>query len=148
VNEWTLREATSGDAMAIAIRRVEFLREQGHAFDEVHLRESVREYLMRAIPTGDVRAWVAETDDEIIATGVMTIYERMMWQGVGREGYVLSMYTVPEWRKKGIGTAIVDAMIAFAREDNIKLALIATDDGRPIYERAGFTPDPRYLRWR
>jgi GNAT superfamily N-acetyltransferase len=55
---------------------------------------------------------------------------------------------VPEWRKRGIGSAIVEAMTAFAREEGLRLALIATDEGRPIYERAGFTNDARYMRWR
>jgi GNAT superfamily N-acetyltransferase len=72
----------------------------------------------------------------------------MSWDGVSKEGYVLNMYTVPEFRKTGIGSAIVDAMLTHARREDMRLCLIALDDARRIYERAGFAPDPRYLRWR
>jgi GNAT superfamily N-acetyltransferase len=100
------------------------------------------------LPAEQCVVWVGEVDGGIVATGAMTVYERMMWDGVGREGYVLSMYTVPEHRRTGIASAIVDAMLAYAKDEDLRLCLIATEQGRPVYERAGFVPDARYLRWR
>ena len=143
-----VRRATVADIDRLVDLRVAFLRDAGRAGDETSLRDAVREYLERAIPAGDVIVWVVEDSGEIVATGAMTIYERMSWDGVSREGYVLSMYTVPECRRAGIGSAIVDAMLEHARSEGLRLCLIALDEARGIYERAGFEPDPRYLRWR
>ncbi len=148
MNAPSVRRATTEDVDQLVDLRVAFLRDQGRAGGEAELRQAVSEYLARAIPSEDVVVWVVEKDDRIVGTGAMTIYERMSWDGVSREGYVLSMYTVPEFRKGGIATAIVDAMLAHAREHDLRLCLIAMDQARPIYERAGFARDPRYLRWR
>lgn len=144
----SIRRATVADVPRIVDLRVAFLRDVREVGDEAALREAVTEYLTRVMPSDACVVWVADVDGEIVATGAMTVYERMMWDGVGREGYVLSMYTVPEYRRQGLAREIVDAMLSFAREENLRLCLIATDEGRPIYERAGFRPDARYLRWR
>ena len=144
----SIRRATVADIPRVVDLRVAFLRDVREVGNEAGLRATVTEYLSRALPSGQCVVWVADADGEIVATGAMTVYERMMWDGVGREGYVLSMYTVPEYRRQGLAGEIVDAMLSFAREGNLRLCLIATDEGRQIYERAGFRPDARYLRWR
>lgn len=143
-----VRRATVADIDQMVGLRVAFLQEAADVDDSDELRSAITDYLHRALSSGDAVAWVAGDRDDIVAMGVVTIYERMMWSGVGREGYVLSMYTVPRFRKQGIGTKIVEEIATFARKERLKLALIATEDGRPIYERAGFKPDDRYLRWR
>lgn len=105
-------------------------------------------YLDRSIADGSFVAWVCELDGEVIGTGGVVVYERPAWRGVvAREGCVLNMYTVPAHRRHGVGTAIMEAIIAFAGETDLRLWLLATEDGRPIYERLGFRPDPRFMRW-
>lgn len=148
MSAWEVRPATVEDVATIVDLRVAFLRDVREVGDESALREVVGDYLTRSLPTGQCVVWVGEIEGTVVATGAMTVYERMMWDGVGREGYILSMYTVPEHRRTGVASAIVDAMLEYARERDLRLCLIATDEGRPIYERAGFAPDPRYLRWR
>ncbi len=148
MTEWAVRRADVTDADSIARLRLAFVREFRGVDDEESLRSTVREYLEHALPAGEVAVWLAETDGLAVGTGAVTVYERMMMSGVGREGYVLNMYTVPEWRQKGIGSAIVAAIVDHARSEQMQLALIATDAGRLIYERADFVPDNRYMRWR
>jgi GNAT superfamily N-acetyltransferase len=143
-----VRRATVADVDQLVELRVAFLRDAGHEVDEGPLRSAVAQYLVRALPVEDVVVWVAEDGGRIVATGAMTVYERMSWDGVSKEGYVLNMYTVPAFRKTGIASAIVDAMLDHARANDLRLALIALDDARAMYERAGFKADPRYLRWR
>ena len=148
MSDWSIRKATVGDLDRLVELRCEFLTSVGREVDET-LRRKLETYLARAIPAGECAFWVAESAaDEIVSTGAMSIYERMAWSGVTREGYVLSMYTVPGWRNRGIGAAIVADMQRFARDERLQLCLIALDEARPIYERAGFTNDPRYMRWR
>jgi GNAT superfamily N-acetyltransferase len=144
----TIRTATTRDVPRIVDLRLAFLEEVGRPVDD-DLRRAIGDYLARAIPSGDCVFWVVETGDEgIVAIGAMCIYERMMWNGVGREGYVLSMYTEPHWRGRGIAAEIIEHMQTFAREERLKLCLISVDEARPVYERAGFEADHRYMRWR
>ena len=66
-----------------------------------------------------------------------------------REGYVLNMYVAPHARRQGIGRALFDALLADAAElDLRRLLLQATDDGRPLYEQAGFANDGSFLTLR
>lgn len=148
MNSAVVRRATVADIDQLVELRVAFLRDAGHEIDELSLRSAVASYFARALPTDDVLVWVVDDGPRIVSTGAMTVYERMSWDGVSKEGYVLNMYTVPGFRRRGIASAIVDAMLEHARANDLRLALIALDDARAIYERVGFAPDARYLRWR
>jgi GNAT superfamily N-acetyltransferase len=60
----------------------------------------------------------------------------------GRLGIVGNMVVVPEHRRQGIGTAILEGILAFLEErGSSRVELSATDLGRPLYARYGFEPD-------
>lgn len=55
------------------------------------------------------------------------------------EGYLLSIFVAPEWRRRGVATALVAAAIHAARERGLRrIRLHSTPEGRRTYERAGF----------
>ena len=55
--------------------------------------------------------------------------------------YILSVYTEPEIRRRGLGTAIVRSLVETARELGFpRVELHATELGRGIYHRLGFRP--------
>lgn len=55
--------------------------------------------------------------------------------------YILSMFTEPRARGKGIASEIVRAMIAWAsRRGYRRISLHASPQGRPIYTALGFLP--------
>ncbi len=68
----------------------------------------------------------------------------------GKLGYLLNFYTIPEARRKGIGTRLLDELIREARLVGLKyLHLNATRDGLRIYRKAGFVePDEIELELR
>jgi len=93
---------------------------------------------------GDRRAWfeftlgsaachsiVADLDGEVVGTGVATVNGPVAWIG--------TIWVAHDHRRHGIGAALTDAVtdIAFA-EGAETLLLVATDRGRPLYERSGF----------
>jgi ribosomal protein S18 acetylase RimI-like enzyme len=58
----------------------------------------------------------------------------------GTAAYISTISTDPRWRRRGMAAAIMDALLAVAGAagtDNVDLH--ATDEGRPLYERLGFT---------
>jgi len=55
--------------------------------------------------------------------------------------YVLSMYTEPSARGRGVATRILEEMIEWARRAGYpRIFLHASKFGRPVYARAGFQP--------
>ena len=75
----------------------------------------------------------------ILGTGVGTAN--------GRVGWVGAIFVALERRRNGLGTALSAAVVdELERQDCTTQVLIATDEGRPIYERLGFRLDTRYVR--
>ena len=65
------------------------------------------------------------------------------------EGYVINMYVEPGHRGVGLGRRLLDAAMGAGPELGIRRwTLVATDDGRPLYERVGFTPNPSWMEMR
>ena len=100
---------------------------------------------MLADDWGDRRAWfafatahpecrviVAEgADGAILGTGVATINGRVAWIG--------TIWVASSARGQGIGRALTEAPIEAAESAGCRtLVLVATDAGRPLYERLGF----------
>ncbi|MGZ3522556.1 MAG: GNAT family N-acetyltransferase [Vulcanimicrobiaceae bacterium] len=58
-----------------------------------------------------------------------------------RTGYIFGVRVEPAYRGNGIAARLTRACIEFLREiECIEIRLHASDAGRPIYERLGFSP--------
>lgn len=144
-SETVYRRATLDDVPVLVDCRIRFLNELfNHSEDDETevVRKSLLEYFSKAIPSGDFVAWVAESYGRIVATSGMVVWQKpAIYRGVesGKLGYLLNFYTVPEERRKGIGTRLVSEMIKEARLLGLKyLHLHASEDGMSIYRKAGF----------
>jgi GNAT superfamily N-acetyltransferase len=103
-----------------------------------NLRESVgwavHEWALRAvIGVPEALCLVAvDPDDGPVAVGSGIAYGRLGWVG--------NMVVAEAHRRRGVGAAILEAVIDFLTERGCaRLELYATPDGRPLYERYGFT---------
>ena len=57
----------------------------------------------------------------------------------GKYGTVLNVYTLPEYRRHGLCTALLKEMMAEAKAKGIEcLDLKATQAGKPVYLKCGF----------
>ena len=150
----TIRQATSDDIATLTNLRVAFFEDIGDITDEKHaaaFREATYRYLNEALPQGKFLAWVAEEDGQIIATSGLIFFEQAPTpiNLVGNEGYVLNMYTLPQWRGRGIARTLLEEIIRYVKKTGIpQLWLYATDEGRPLYEKLGFSvlPDAMGLK--
>jgi GNAT superfamily N-acetyltransferase len=147
----TIRKATSDDLDLVARMRLEFLAaHRAIAVDDLSptFRAATRDYLEARSADGRLHSWLAEDDD--VAVGVVTL---LVSDGPPRpddlrteEGYILNMYVRASHRRRGIGQALFDACLAVGGElDLRRLYLRATDDGRPMYERAGFRTNDEWM---
>jgi len=142
-SEWRLRPAGMEDIPALVDMRVQLFQSiQLHPEEELNLlAQNCWSYFAHAIPSGAYRAWVAETATGIVATGGVIIHQTIptILNAHGREGYVVGMYTLPEWRKLGIARAIIQTILDFLRQEGVAISTLrATVSGRPLYERIGF----------
>lgn len=103
--------------------------------------EASRVYFLSHIGR-DLFCWGIPAEDGLAACGSLCLFERLPYPGnpAGREGYLLNVYTRPEFRGKGYASRILEEMIRFAGKNGIgRLWLSASDMGRPLYRRAGFS---------
>jgi ribosomal protein S18 acetylase RimI-like enzyme len=150
------RRARIDDIPALVDYRVRVLNELYHHSenDETKiLRKSLLEYFTKAIPSNDFIAWLAESDGKMIATGGMVVQQiPARYGGVesGKLGYLLNFYTIPEARRKGICTMLLNELIKEAKSLGLKqLRLHASKDGINIYRKAGFVePEQPELKLR
>ncbi len=145
MNTPSIRLANIEDLEALTALRIAFLRDVGNLTDEAdvpEMMEATHRYLAEKMPTNEFMAWVAEVDGHIVAMSGLVFYERLALVGnpAGLHAYVLNMYTVPEFRRRGLASALLRDIIAYVKENTAakRIWLHATDDGRPVYEKLGF----------
>ncbi len=147
-----IRRATSVDVEALAALRVTFLAEEESLHDEserARFLQLTRQYLARAIPSGEFVSWVAEASGELVATSGLIFFQRppSLQNPSGKEAFILNMYTIPQWRSRGLATQLLQALLQYVQTqtDAHRIWLYATPPGKPIYEKAGFQTKQRKM---
>ena len=141
--EWSMRPASVEDISSLVDLRVKLFQSiQTHPRIELdQLAKNTFEYLSLAIPTGAYRAWLAETNQGVVATGGVIIHQSIptLCNPCGREGHIVGMFTLPEWRNRGIASAMINTILQFLHQEKIRVSTLrATHSGKPMYERMGF----------
>jgi GNAT superfamily N-acetyltransferase len=141
---WFIRLAVPAEIPILVAFRLAMFDEMGELGDEMRitLAEANRAYLEQSMAAGTYRAWVAEADGEVVASGGVTIRVAPPTprNPAGREGYILNVFTRPDWRRKGIAEAIMHTILGVLRAEDIHVVnLRASNAGRPLYEKLGFT---------
>jgi ribosomal protein S18 acetylase RimI-like enzyme len=141
-----VRKCRHDDLETLVEMRLEFLKEAGllkDGEDVTGLHGDIHEFIEKHL-NKDLHLWLAETENEIVATGAVCVWDRLpshAGKGNGsRIGYVLNMYTRPGYRKKGIASRILQQIMQFLQEESIpKVMLHALEDGKGIYKKFGFS---------
>jgi len=143
---YTLREATVADAPVLARQR-RLMFDSIKALPPGHgdlLEAAIIRYIVQAMPAGTFRSWVVEHEGAIVSGGGLQLRTLMPRPGYvygEPEGLIVSMWTEPEHRRRGLGRQIVDAILNWGRANGVtRFTLHASKDGRPLYELYGFRP--------
>jgi GNAT superfamily N-acetyltransferase len=86
--------------------------------------------------------WLAEADGEPVGMISLFEYRRMPKPGRpdSRWGYVGNLYVRDAFRGHGIGSTLLDALVACATERGYaRLVVSPSEKALPLYRRAGFT---------
>ena len=145
MKELVIRLATIKDIEELVRIRIIFLREindlKGKEEEVQNLKTSLTNYFSDKIPKNEFKAWVVEINGKIVATsGLVIISKPGLGENIsGIEGYVLNMYTYPEWRGKNIGSQLLTKIVEYMKTiDSKKISLHAEEDAISLYEKFGF----------
>lgn len=148
--DWKVRRAEVSDIPAMVELRLGMFQSMGYREPEdlSRLRKDSIDYMNVALPDGEYKAWVVEAKGDVVASGGLVIHSAppAVRNSRGLEGYVMSIFTVPEWRKQGMARAIMQAILDYLRSNDITVVTLrATDEGRSLYTSLGFEPADRTM---
>jgi RimJ/RimL family protein N-acetyltransferase/GNAT superfamily N-acetyltransferase len=148
-----IRRATVEDAAVIARHRARMFHDMNEISDEAYddFIVASQEWTERGLTSGEYIGWLATPQAEpnrIVAGAGVQLRQapphpcRPARDGTfakGRHAIVLNVFTEPEWRKRGAAVFLMDAILAWAREEKLdRLILHASDQARSLYEKMGF----------
>lgn len=108
--------------------------------DVEKLKNSTMEYYLKNIDKTLITYGVIEKD-KIVSIGSLCLFERIPYieNLSGKEGYILNIYTLPEYRKEGYGKEIIKKLIEYSKDIGIKrLWLNTSNEGKKLYSKLGF----------
>ncbi len=139
---FTTRRATLEDIETLVQLRLQLFRETGELKEGALLLEATemtRAYFQENLPTEQFLAWIAEANEQIIGTSGLIFFEKPPTLKRHREAYIMNMYTIPEWQRKGVASALLQNVINYARTTAAsRIWLRTTEPGRRLYEKYGF----------
>lgn len=142
-----IRKASLLDAQLIARERVELLNEgSGPLSDEEKdaLFISNRAYISRGLANSTLITFLAFDGEKFVGTCSATLYSVMPGKKLpdGKEAYVQNMYIVPDYRRKGLGRALLSAVVEDAAKlGHTRISLYATEMGKALFSSFGFTEE-------
>lgn len=150
-DKFNFRIATINDVRTLAKHRIKFLNEvfdlKTHP-DSEQLEIELIDFFYKSINDNSLVAWIAEYENQIISTSSLVIWKApLSYSGLGLEGkrgYILNMYTLNEFRKKGVSSLLLEKLIDEAKKMKLEFVnLHATEDGISLYKKIGFK-EPKF----
>ncbi|WP_130618696.1 GNAT family N-acetyltransferase [Dyella amyloliquefaciens] len=135
------RQAGLSDAGVLTQLRCAFLEDELHQALPDGFADQLRGWIEEAIPEGRLLFWLAELDGRAAGCVAVHPYTHMpsayFLRGVG--WYLLNMYVKPAHRRQGVANALLAAVGASAREQDVdSINLHSTSEAHKMYERFGF----------
>ena len=130
--------------------RINQLREEG-AGENIDLAPALKDYYMRHMADGTFVSWLALDGNKIIATSGMSFVEKPPYFGCpsGRIGLLSSMYTDPDYRRRGIARELLARVIKDAREYGCgTVQITASDMGVKLYSDFGFVHNENFMQYK
>ncbi len=123
--------------------RIELFKELGEVRKDTDISElklATKQYYLAHI-NKDLISWGISQKEKLVSIGSLCLFTRIPYKenSSGLEGYILNIYTSPEFRKRGFANQILDNIIKYSQKNNIKrLWLNSSEQGKKLYEERGF----------
>ena len=96
-------------------------------------------------------SWLAFDGDRIIGTSGMSFVEKPPYFGCpsGKIGLLSSMFTDPDYRRKGIAKELLTRVVHDAKEYGCgTVQITASDMGVKLYSNFGFVPNKNFMQYK
>ena len=133
----------------IELRKKQLLEEG--ALAKVDITNALLEYYRKHLPEGTFISWIASLDGDIIATSGISFVEQPPHYGnpSGKIGILSSMYTVEQYRRKGIAKKLLGLVVNEAKEYGCgAVHITASDMGAFLYQDFGFRRSSVLFRYK
>ena len=130
--------------------RIKQLREEG-ATEEFDLVPALKDYYDRHLADGTFVSWLAMDGEEIVGTSGMSFVEKPPYFGCpsGKIGLLSSMYTLDEYRRKGIAKELLSRVMQEAKEYGCgAVQITASDMGVLLYTDFGFVKNGNFMQYK
>ena len=130
--------------------RIQQLREEG-ATEDIDLVPALHDYYSRHMADGTFVSWLAMDGDRIVGTSGMSFVEKPPYFGCpsGRIGLLSSMFTNPDYRRKGIARELLHRVVEEAREYGCgAVQITASDMGVKLYTAYGFVHNNNFMQYK
>lgn len=149
-NTITYRKLTSSDLDSFIQMRITQLREEG-AKEDFDLVPALKDYYNRHLADGTFVSWLALDGDKIIGTSGMSFVEKPPYFGCpsGKLGLLSSMFTNPDYRRKGIAKELLHRVVEEARAYGCgAVQITASDMGVKLYTAYGFVHNGNFMQYK
>ena len=146
----TYRKLTEADLPIFIQMRITQLREEG-ATEDFDLVPALKDYYKRHLKDGTFVSWLALDGDKIIGTSGMSFVEKPPYFGCpsGRLGLLSSMFTNPDYRRKGIAKELLHRVVEEARAYGCgAVQITASDMGVKLYTAYGFVHNGNFMQYK
>lgn len=139
-----LKKATVEDIPLLVSMRMSLLHSaigDGEKENWKFVQEQIEKYYKKTIPEKTHIAYLAFEDNRCVGTGGVCFYQILptYFKPTGKKAYIINMYTLPGYRRKGIATKILNLLIKESLSRGATyISLEATAIGKPLYEKNGF----------
>ena len=130
------RRLTENELDTFINMRINQLREEG-AKEEIDLVPALKDYYTRHMADGTFVSWLAFDGDDIIGTSGMSF------------GLLSSMFTNPNYRRKGIAKELLSRVVNDARDYGCgTIQITASDMGVKLYTDFGFVHNGNFMQYK
>ena len=146
----TYKRLTEKELNTFIDMRINQRREEG-AKEEIDLAPALKQYYMRHMADGTFVSWLAFHGDKIIGTSGMSFVEKPPYFGCpsGKIGLLSSMFTNPDYRRKGIAKELLSRVVNEAREYGCgTVQITASDMGVKLYADFGFVHNENFMQYK
>lgn len=143
------RLATLDDLEWIIDLRKQLLIEEGQIVS-FNIDEELKTFFENQLTSHQYVQWLVEEDNNVIATGAIQFisFPPSYFNPTGIRGYILNMYTHPDYRGKGIAKQLVNQLLKEAQRRKVQhIFLISSEMGKPLYKKIGFKENDIYMEY-
>ena len=147
MNDFIIRKLGENDKELFVGMRMAYIWD---SFDDVvdyqaeQIETNLRVYFDEHINKDDLVAMVLEIEGKPVSIALLVISKKPANPGFidGRVGTLMNVYTIPEYRKRGLATVLLNELIKEAKMRQLSLInLLATDKAYRLYQKLGFQED-------